>query len=238
MQIQRDRDALLVIDFQRDFMPAGAVLTHDIHSLPERLDRLASLFTEVIVVQDLHPRGHISFATSYAERAPFDSVDLGAFERGELTLSDRAAFTPTELRAYLADAPGGIQLLWPDHCVIGSEGADPVPGEYMSRATMIIRRGVRAAADSSSAFGDDDGRQNGLASALTVKGIERIFVAGLAAEYGAYRTVIDAADVGFDGILVDDVSLPLGLASEPGGSIAARLRNVGSGIVESGDLYA
>ncbi len=121
-------DVLLVVDVQRDFLPGGALAVPDGDAVVAPANRLGRLFSHVVLTQDWHPPGHASFATSHPGRQPFDSVAL----------------------------PYGPQVLWPEHCVQGTPGADFAPGLDLPHAELVIRKGCRPGIDSYSAFLEAD----------------------------------------------------------------------------------
>ena len=211
MQIRPDRDALIIVDQQRDFQPGGALAVAEGDTLAEGIDRLAARFTEVVITQDHHPRGHVSFASSYVGRAPFTTVTLGDVEHNWVELSTSAAFTLEELAAYLAATRERAQALWPDHCVAGTDGEAVDHRVSLARATHIVRKGYRAGADSYSAFRENDGATTGLAECLVAKGIERVFVVGLAGDYCVLATACDGTDAGLDVVYLEDLTRFVGV---------------------------
>ena len=236
MTIRPDRDALIIVDQQLDFEPGGALAVPGGETIVEGIGELAARFTEVVMTQDHHPRGHVSFASSYLDRAPFTAITLDEVERGEVRLSESAAFTLDDLKRYLGEA-GGAQALWPDHCVIGTPGENLDPALDAARATLILRKGYRAGADSYSAFRENDTATTGLAEGLMAKGIERVFVAGLAGDYCVLYTALDAADAGFEVVYLSDLTRCVGV---PAGSVDAaheRLRQAGVAI-ETSSIFA
>lgn len=206
MTIRPDRDALIIVDQQLDFQPGGALAVEEGDAIIEGINALAAMFMEVVMTQDHHPRGHVSFASSYRDRAPFSVITLAEAERGEAILSESAAFTQEELVAYLREARGEQQALWPDHCVIGSDGERLDPRLDITRATQIIRKGYRPSADSYSAFRENDGATTGLAECLMAKGIERVIVVGLAGDYCVLYTASDAVESGLDVVYLEDLT--------------------------------
>ncbi|RZI69709.1 MAG: isochorismatase family protein, partial [Pseudomonas sp.] len=137
------RAALLVIDMQYDFMPGGALAVAEGDALVPLINRLGAQFRNVVMAQDWHPRGHVSFASSHAGRAPFDSITL----------------------------PYGAQTLWPDHCVQGSHGARLHADLDITHAQLILRKGCNAGIDSYSAFVEADRTtRTGLAGYLSERG--------------------------------------------------------------------
>src|SRR5579862_8805196 len=119
-----ERDVLLVVDMQNDFMPGGALAVGDGDAIVPLVNRLGGSFANVALTQDWHPAGHISFASSHPGKQPFETTEV----------------------AY------GTQTLWPDHCVQGTPGADFHPGLHIPHAELILRKGFRREIDSYSAF--------------------------------------------------------------------------------------
>lgn len=233
--VRTDRDALIIVDQQLDFEPGGALAVAGGDEIAAGIDRVASLFREVVLTQDHHPSGHVSFAGSYEGRAPFTAITLDDVRRGDVRLASDA-FTLEELGAYLAATRDGVQALWPDHCVAGTLGETIDPLIDQARATLILRKGHRAAVDSYSAFRENDGATTGLAEWLKARGIARVFVAGLAGDYCVLATACDGAGAGFEVIYLEDLTRFVGI---PEGSVAAaydRLRAAGVVVAASGDL--
>ena len=171
------RAALLVIDMQYDFMPGGALAVAEGDALVPLINRLGTQFRTVIMAQDWHPAGHVSFASSHVGRAPFDSVSL----------------------------PYGAQTLWPDHCVQGSHGAALHADLDIAHAQLVLRKGCNAGIDSYSAFVEADRTtRTGLAGYLTGRGIDSVFVVGLALDYCVAWTALDARAAGFNTWVIAD----------------------------------
>jgi nicotinamidase/pyrazinamidase len=225
--IRPDRDALVIIDQQLDFQPGGALAVPEGDSIIGEINRLAALFTEVVVTQDHHPRGHVSFASSYVGREPFTAITLAEVEAGSVELSGSAAFSAEDLAAYLGESRGGMQALWPDHCVIGSDGEKLDPRLDLTRATQILRKGYRAGADSYSAFRENDGITTGLAECLMAKGIERVMVVGLAGDYCVLYTALDAADFGLEVHYLEDLTRFVGAPADSVETAFAMLAEAG-----------
>lgn len=183
MRIDRQQDALIVVDLQHDFLPGGALAVADGDAIVEPIARLALRFATVVATQDWHPRGHVSFASSHPGTKPYGILAL----------------------------PQGKQELWPDHCLQGSRGAAIHPGFPDSTATLILRKGTRAQVDSYSALrenvGPDGARPTtGLGAWLKARGIRRVFVTGLARDFCVRATAVDAAAEGFDVVVLDDLT--------------------------------
>jgi nicotinamidase/pyrazinamidase len=183
MRIDRERDALVVVDLQHDFLPGGALAVAEGDRIVAPIARLAPAFTTVVATQDFHPPGHVSFASSHAGRKAFEVADLAQ----------------------------GPQELWPDHCVRGTRGAELHPGFPDAAATLVLRKGTRREVDSYSAFrenvGPDGGRPTtGLGAWLAARGVRRVFVCGLARDFCVRATAVDAAAEGFEVVVLDDLT--------------------------------
>lgn len=182
------RSALLVIDMQYDFMPGGALAVAEGDGLVSLINRLGARFRNVVITQDWHPAEHISFASSHAGRDPFDSITL----------------------------PYGPQTLWPDHCIQGTRGAELHADLDLAHAQLILRKGCNAGIDSYSAFVEADRTtQTGLAGYLKERGIDSLFVAGLALDFCVAWSALDARAAGFNTWVIADACKAIDL----GGSL-------------------
>lgn len=162
--------ALLVIDVQNDFCPGGALAVPGGDEIVAPINALMQDFDAVILTQDWHPAGHSSFASAHPGKAPFDMTQM----------------------------PYGPQVLWPDHCVQGSQGAAFHP-DLRTDGDLIIRKGFRPAIDSYSAFFENDQTTpTGLKGYLQTRGIERLTLVGLATDFCVHFSAVDAARLGFD----------------------------------------
>ena len=180
----RPSDALLVIDMQNDFCPGGSLAVKDGDTIAPLINGLGSRFEHVILTQDWHPTGHISFASSHPGAQPY---------------------TLTEV-AY------GPQTLWPDHCVKGSIGAAFHPSLDLPHAELLLRKGFRTEIDSYSAFLENDHTTpTGLAGYLRERGIKRLFLCGLAYDFCVRFSAIDGTALGFECLVIEDASRPVGL---------------------------
>lgn len=183
-------DALVVVDIQYDFLPGGSLAVAGGDEIIAPVNALARRFETVVQTQDWHPAGHISFASSHPGRAPFETITL----------------------AY------GPQVLWPDHCVIGSHGAAFAAGLELPNCQMIVRKGFHPRVDSYSGFREADRKTpTGLAGYLNERGLRRLFVVGLATDFCVSWTAEDAAAAGFEAIVVEDLTRAIDTA----GSLAA-----------------
>src|SRR5512137_49544 len=185
----KDNDVLLVVDIQYDFLPGGALSVPNGDAVIPVINRLARRFGNVVLTQDWHPPSHVSFASTHG-REPFSKIDL----------------------AY------GPQVLWPDHCVQGSRGAEFAAGLDIPHAQAVIRKGYHAHTDSYSAFIEADRRTpTGLAGLLRERGISVVHLCGLATDFCVAWSALDARSAGFDVVVVQDACR----AIDTGGSLAA-----------------
>ena len=165
-----DRDVLVIVDVQNDFCPGGALAVPEGDAVVPAINRLAARFAHVVLTQDWHPPGHMSFASSHLGKQPFETIEA----------------------AY------GQQILWPDHCVQGAEGAAFHPDLAVRHAELVLRKGFRLEIDSYSAFRENDRRTpTGLAAYLRERGFERLTLCGLATDYCVMYSALDARELGF-----------------------------------------
>jgi nicotinamidase/pyrazinamidase len=184
MIVLKATDALLVIDMQLDFLPGGSLAVTDGDAILPGINALAARFEHVILTQDWHPRGHISFASTHG----------------------LAPFTDT------IEAPYGTQALWPDHCIQGTRGAELHPALDIPHTELILRKGFRQGIDSYSAFTENDGvTPTGLTGYLRERGLTRIFFTGVAYDFCVGFSALAAARLGFEAIVVEDLSRAVAL---------------------------
>ena len=182
--------ALIVIDVQNDFCPGGALEVPQGDEILRGINALMSEFDAVVLTQDWHPAGHSSFASSHKNNTPYEILTMRY----------------------------GPQVLWPDHCIQGSIGAQFHPELQADRADLIIRKGYSPDIDSYSAFFENDHRTpTGLEGYLRTRGIERLTMVGLALDFCVNFSAVDAAKLGFD-VTVD---LAATRAIDLDGSLAA-----------------
>lgn len=163
-------NALIVIDVQNDFCPGGALAVPDGDKVVPVVNAMMAEFGTVILTQDWHPSGHSSFASSHAGTAPYDMIDM----------------------------PYGPQVLWPDHCIQGTPGAEFHPN-LQTDGDLIIRKGFRPEIDSYSAFFENDkSTPTGLEGYLRTRGIKTLTMVGLATDFCVHFSAVDAANLGFD----------------------------------------
>jgi len=169
--------ALLVVDVQNCFTSGGTLAVKHGEDVVPVINRLAPAFANVILTQDWHPPGHVSFASSHPGHRPYERIPLGA----------------------------GTQVLWPDHCVQGTADAALHPGLIVPGAELILRKGYHPQIDSYSAFKEADRRSpTGLEGYLRQRRIERLFLAGLATDFCVAWTALDARAAGFETYVVED----------------------------------
>ncbi len=172
------RDAvLLVVDIQNDFLPGGALAVERGDEVIPVINRIAPRFENVLLTQDWHTPAHISFASSHAGQLPFSTMELNY----------------------------GRQVLWPDHCIQGTQGAAFADALVVPHAQGVIRKGYHAHTDSYSAFLEAD-RQTptGLAGLLNERGIHTVYLAGLALDFCVAWSALDARLRSFEAIVIDD----------------------------------
>ena len=186
---------LLVMDVQNDFLPGGALAVPRGDEVVPIINRLAGRFANVILTQDWHPAKHISFASRHAGRRPFETIEL----------------------------PYGTQVLWPDHCVQGSRGAEFDDALAAHHAQAVIRKGYHPHTDSYSALLEADRvTPTGLAGLLRERGIRRVYCCGLATDFCVAWSALDAQAAGFATTVIDDACR----AIDTGGSLAAARRSL------------
>lgn len=201
--------ALLVVDIQNDFCPGGALAVPEGDAIIPTVNALMYDFDAVVCTQDWHPPQHQSFASQHDEHDPYDTVEM----------------------------PYGEQVLWPAHCVQGTEGADFHPNLNTDRADLVIRKGFRPEIDSYSAFYENDGSTaTGLTGYLHERGVDTLVVVGLAADFCVKWSATDGVDEGFDVYVVEDATRGI----DQDGSLAAAweaMTGAGVQIVSSGAAH-
>lgn len=185
-----DSDVLLVVDVQNDFCPGGKLAVPHGDEVVPHINRLASRFRHVVLTQDWHPPGHRSFASSHPGKRPFETVTVDY----------------------------GQQILWPDHCVQGTTGAQFHGGLQIPHAELVLRKGFRPTIDSYSALYENDRKTpTGLAGYLRERGLRRIFIAGLAFDFCVRYSAEDARREDFAVRVIEDACR----AIDVDGSLAA-----------------
>lgn len=164
-------EALIVIDVQNDFCPGGALAVAEGDEIVQGINGLMEEFGIVVLTQDWHPAGHSSFASSHVGMDPFSVTEM----------------------------PYGLQVLWPDHCIQGTKGAEFHEGLLTNPAQMIVRKGFRSEIDSYSAFFENDHKTpTGLEGYLRTRGVEKLVMVGLATDFCVNYSAVDGAKLGFE----------------------------------------
>ncbi len=203
-----DGDILLVVDVQNDFCPGGNLAVPGGHDVVPVVNALARRFVHVVLTQDWHPTGHQSFASSHPGRSPYETIEV----------------------AY------GPQILWPDHCIQGTAGAEFHDDLDIPHAALVIRKGFCPHIDSYSAFYENDRKTpTGLGGYLRERGFKRAFIAGLALDFCVRYSAEDARREGFDVVVIEDACRGI----DVGGSVAAtreRFTQLGIAAVKAGTI--
>ena len=172
-----DRDVLLVVDIQNDFCAQGRLAVPRGDEVVPLVNQLASRFKHVVLTQDWHPPGHLSFASAHSGRNPYETIEVSY----------------------------GPQILWPDHCVQGTPGAELRKDLQIAHAQLVLRKGYHREIDSYSAFYENDRKTHtGLAGYLRERGLTRVFLAGLAFDFCVRYSSEDAKHEGFDVVVIED----------------------------------
>ena len=170
---------LIIVDTQNDFCPGGALEVPEGDTIIPTINRLAEQFGCILQTQDWHPEGHSSFASSHSGKSPFDTVRM----------------------------PYGEQVLWPDHCIQGSRGAEFHPDLVTTRSELIVRKGFRKEIDSYSAFFENDHQTpTGLDGYLKDRGLNELYFCGLATDFCVKWSVVDARKLGYTAYLITDAT--------------------------------
>jgi nicotinamidase/pyrazinamidase len=202
------KSALIVVDVQNCFIDGGTLPVKGGAAVVPVINKLAASFQNIVVTQDWHTPGHASFASTHAGKKPFETTAM----------------------------PYGTQVLWPDHCVQGSEDAALHKDLKLPTAGLIIRKGFRKDVDSYSAFVEADGKtMTGLAGYLKERGVDTVFVTGLATDFCVAWTAMDARKLGFTAYVIEDATRAIDL----NGSLAAAWKTMteaGVKRIQAGDI--
>jgi len=192
-----NRDALIVVDVQNDFCTGGALAVPGGEKVVPAINRIAEKFENVVLTQDWHPEDHVSFASNHPHRKPYGTIELSY----------------------------GPQVLWPDHCVQGSNGADFHGTLQTNRASLVLRKGIHRDIDSYSAFYENDHKTStGLAGYLRERGLMTLFFVGLAFDFCVRFSAEDARKAGFEAVVIEEACRGIDLD----GSVAAAHRSLKS----------
>ena len=173
---------LILIDIQNDFIPGGSLEVPQGDEIIPVVNNLQEKFNLVVATQDWHPQNHVSFASNHEGKEPFDKIELDDME----------------------------QILWPDHCVQNSEGAEFHQDLLTKKVEVIVRKGMDSGIDSYSSFYDNGHKKStGLTGYLKEKGADELYFAGLAADVCVYFSIKDALKEGFSATLIEDATRAL-----------------------------
>ena len=176
--------ALIVVDVQNGFVTGGALAVKDGEAVVPVINKISVGFQNIVVTQDWHPAGHVSFASSHPGKKPFETTELSY----------------------------GTQVLWPEHCVQGTVDAALHKGLKLPTAQIIIRKGFHKEIDSYSAFDEADHKTTtGLAGYLNARGIKTVYVTGLATDFCVAWTAMDARTAGFTVYVIEDATRAIDL---------------------------
>ncbi len=190
-----DADALLVIDVQNCFIPGGSLAVKEGDLIVPLINQIARSFSNVVLTQDWHTADHVSFASQHSGKKPFETIKLDY----------------------------GTQVLWPDHCVQGTEGAQIHSGIDIPQAQLVIRKGYHRDVDSYSGFLEADRKtETGLAGYLKGRKIKQVFVCGLATDYCVAWSALDARKFGFQASVIEDACRGIDI----NGSVAAAWKDM------------
>jgi nicotinamidase/pyrazinamidase len=201
-------DVLLVVDVQNCFVPGGTLPVTGGDEVIPIINRLAPAFQHVVLTQDWHTPGHVSFASSHPGKKPFETTSL----------------------------PYGTQVLWPDHCVQGTPDADLHRDLKVPHAELILRKGYRRQVDSYSAFYEADGKTpTGLVGYLRDRGLKQVFLTGLATDFCVAWSALDARKAGFGALVIEDATRGIDTGGSLGKAWADML-GVGVKRIKSSDI--
>lgn len=171
--------ALIVVDIQNDFLQGGSLAVPVGNEIIPVINSIQEKFDLVVATQDWHPKGHKSFASQHSNKSVYDKIDLNGIE----------------------------QVLWPDHCVQGTVGAEISSELNQNKIEAIFRKGMNTTIDSYSGFYDNGKLKcTGLGDFLKGRGVKEIFVCGLAADYCVYFTAKDALELGFTSTIIENAT--------------------------------
>lgn len=191
--MRQSNEAILVIDIQNDFCPGGALAVTGGDEIVAPVNALVPEFPVRVFTQDWHPSNHLSFASQHEGKDPFTTTEM----------------------------PYGTQVLWPDHCIVGSQGAGFHPKLDTQSADLIIRKGFRREIDSYSAFFENDQTTpTGLEGYLRTRGVEKVTLVGLATDFCVNFSAVDAAKLGFEVTVIESLCRAIDMDGSLAGSKA------------------
>ena len=208
-RLTHNMKALILVDIQNDFLPGGALAVAEGDLVVPVANQLAPHFDLVVATQDFHPAEHGSFAPNHVDKSPYEVIDLH----------------------------GLPQVLWPVHCVEGSPGADFAPGLDLDQVEYVFPKGTDPDIDSYSGFFDNGRRKStGLGEFLQEKGVEEVFVMGLATDFCVKFTALDAVSLGFSTYLIRDGVRGVNIQPEDSENAIREMEAAGIRVLESSAL--
>lgn len=201
--------ALVIVDVQYDFLPGGALAVSEGDEIIPVINVLQEKFDLIIATQDWHPEGHQSFASSHSGKTPGDLIELHGLD----------------------------QILWPDHCVQYTKGAQFAAELNQTSWDSIFQKGKNPEVDSYSGFFDNARRgDTGLGDYLQSKGVKQVYIVGLAQDYCVKFTALDSQSLGFETFLVTDATRPVNLSEKDGDLALNEMKTAGIHLIESSEL--
>lgn len=202
-------NALILVDIQKDFLPGGSLEVQEGDQVIPVANELQKYFDLVVATQDYHPRDHGSFAANHAGKSPGDHIELDGLD----------------------------QVLWPVHCVQGTEGAEFADDLNMEKVATVVKKGLDKNIDSYSGFFDNGHkRATGLKTYLQEKGVDRVFILGLAADVCVKFTALDALEEGFRTVVIKDGTRAVNLQAGDYEKTMEELREKGAEIRQSQEI--
>ncbi len=203
-----EHDVLIAVDIQNDFCPGGRLAVPRGDEVVPAVNRLAQQFRHVVLTQDWHPPGHLSFASTHPGRKPYETIA----------------------------APYGPQELWPDHCVQNTQGAEFRRDLVAPHAELILRKGFRREIDSYSAFFENDhATATGLTGYLRERSFGRVFLAGLAFDFCVRFSAEDARRGGFAVVVIEDACRGIDVGGSMA-TTRRRLAEIGAALVSANEI--
>ena len=211
MAVKLDKAALLVIDVQNDFCPGGPLAVKEGDVVVPVVNEIMNMFCKVVATVDWHPKDHVSFASNHPGMKVFDSIEINGVE----------------------------QVLWPDHCVQGTKGAEIHPGLEDKYFDIILRKGSDPLLDSYSAFYENDRKTpTGIEYYLKNLGVSETYICGLATDYCVFYSAIDSVNAGFNTSLIIDAARGVDVPQGNVNKAVDDMKQAGVTIVRSQELAA
>ena len=202
-------NALIMVDIQNDFLPGGTLAVPEGDEIIPLVNRLQETFPLVVATQDWHPSGHKSFASQHTRKEPMDTGDVNGIE----------------------------QILWPDHCVQETEGAEFANELKTTRVQAVIRKGLQPEVDSYSGFYDMNQEvSTGLTGYLREKEVDHVFICGLAADVCVKFTALDAIEEGFTTHVIEDAVRGVNVREDDVERAFEEMKNAGVHMLRSEEL--